>query len=164
MEYKKFEPYINGKKIGTINVNWNTCLKKYASGVLVAFMTISSLSGCSFGKNVQVQEEIVETKLEFDNLEDELYEKEYFVNAVLQELHEDGNQPLINQIMEIYKEMKNIEYDIDPINEYSAFYTEEEKLEKKYQIKSCLTTMINMIESKMFYTFGVDFISPKKVK
>ena len=62
---KKFEPYIYGKKIGTINVYWSLLRSKYVIGALSAVMTVTSLTGCSFGKKVNVQDNIIETKIEF---------------------------------------------------------------------------------------------------
>ena len=51
---KKFEPYVDGKKIGTINASWSTLRNKYVAGALSAVMTVMSLTGCSIKNNKNI--------------------------------------------------------------------------------------------------------------
>lgn len=143
MNYQKFEPYINGKKIGIIKVNWDAYKTKYLTNKFASIVTAISLENYIF-KNISDQlfdnKKIITKK----NIDKEIKEKFLFVEKTLTKLE---NNDLKNNIIDFYKKSKNIEKEFNPSNEYSTFYTEEEIENKKRNILTNLNSAIHIIET-----------------
>jgi len=169
---KKFEPYVDGKKIGTINASWSTLRNKYVAGALSAVMTVMSLTGCSIKNNKNIVnktpiEITVNNEMSELELNQAIEEKSYFVNQVLNELQmnytKDGNTIALsfyNRLLEQYKEYASIEYNIDPSNEneYAEVITFSSLKTEKQKMLNILNSIINEIERETNWRYGKDFI------
>ena len=159
--WKKYEVYFDKIKTGTLNINVSV-IKKALSLSMAGIITVTSLTGCSIINNpvVNAPEEI-ETTLNYEEKEEEISDKTYFVESVLAELSNTEAQFLFDRIKESYIEAKHIETQINSENEYSMFLTEEEITKKKEAIINALNDSIDVIESNTNWKFGIDFINLK---
>ena len=96
----------------------------------------------------------------FDSLEEEIEVKKEFINNVLQSLRESWAEPTYDRILNNYKTFADYEFDIDPMNEYSMFLTEEEKHDKQEAMINELNEMIRLSETLTGFRFNEDFIAP----
>lgn len=166
---QKFEVYDQGKLKGIVKFN-KQLLVKILSVSLSTVISISTLSGCSFSKKGNYIEENHSVQ-SYTSLEDEIFFKEYFVNNVLETLNEDikntnnlFSKKTKEKIMQDFHMVKSLEYEIDLINEYAIFKTEEEIESIKEQILKYLDNAIDIIEDTTEYRLGRDFAVSAKTK
>jgi len=158
---KKYEIYIDKQKKGILNINW-LVTKKVMAFSIAGIITATTLTGCSF-KNTSIVTVEETQEIEFDNIDLEIKSKLFFVDSLLEKIT-NYQHPLYLQIMEPYKQYKQLEEELNPKNEYILFYTEEEILNKKYMMVNHLDESIRIIERNTKYKFGEDFLLSNKTK
>lgn len=161
---KTYEVYENGKQTGVLK--WfKDNMKKVIAVSVATVIGLTTPTGCSFSKAKKVDSSptYTTTQMEYDSIDEEIQDKMYFIEQVMMVIKEKNQTSLSIKFEDYYKNIKDLEYKVEPETIKEYVMSHEEVTKNKQDLLISLDSFIVLIEKMAGYKFGVDFIQSEDV-